>query len=99
MVPVMCLILAFCSQITASSMLHVRDGIYSRISVKISDQVPRQFCQKVIDNIEVRSTEHLILNKNWWNHSLRPNLTLFREEMGRKFDGKMPTQVTTRVPT
>lgn len=38
-----------------ASMLTVKNGgEYQRVTVKISEDVPRQFCQQVLDNVEVR---------------------------------------------
>ena len=37
------------------SMLRIdKDRIYSRMTVKISEQVPRQLCKQLIENLEVR---------------------------------------------
>ena len=30
------------------------DRIYSRLTVRIGDQVPRQLCRKLLDHLEVR---------------------------------------------
>jgi hypothetical protein len=38
-----------------ASMLKIdKDRIYSRMTVKISEQVPRQLCKQLIENLEVR---------------------------------------------
>ncbi len=43
------------SPASASSMLAVEDGgVYSRLTVKVSEEVPRQFCAQIMRNLQVR---------------------------------------------
>ena len=35
------------------SVLTVRKGVYKRLTVRFSDAVPRQFCQRAINNLQV----------------------------------------------
>ena len=40
--------------VVSCSILTVRDGgVYSRITARISEDVPRQYCHQVIENLEV----------------------------------------------
>ena len=38
-----------------------KDRIYSRMTVQISENVPRQLCKATLDNLEVRTDSILIL--------------------------------------
>lgn len=35
------------------SVLTARNGVYKRLTVRFSDAVPRQFCQRAINNLQV----------------------------------------------
>ena len=49
------LLLILTVSVAEGSMLVVKNGgEYERVTVKISEEVPRQFCSQVLDNIEVR---------------------------------------------
>lgn len=42
-----------CYTVEGSPYLTVDSGVYDRVTVKIGDQVPRQFCHQVVRQIEV----------------------------------------------
>ena len=48
------LLLFLLCEATAGSILSVDDGgVYSGITVRIGDDVPRQYCRRVIDGVQV----------------------------------------------
>ena len=49
------LLLVISSPLTLSSLIYLDDpGVYSRVTVKIKEEVPRQYCQRVIEGVKVR---------------------------------------------
>ena len=38
------------------SVLTVQNGVYKRLTVKVSEAVPRQLCHRAINNLQVRSS-------------------------------------------
>ena len=40
-------------QTTDSSVIEVQDGVYKRLTVKLSEAVPRQLCHRAINNLQV----------------------------------------------
>ena len=51
----MCIII--CNQRVLSSILRVtEDHVYQRLSVQVTDQVPRHLCQNTLNNLEVSKT-------------------------------------------
>ena len=52
--------------------LHVDpNGIYSDIVVEISDKVPRQKCQRALDNLEVSNFLRKFIFQYGWNNIVR----------------------------
>lgn len=55
LVPALILVLATATVTSASVILLDDDaGVYNRLTVRISDAVPRQLCHKTIKNLQVR---------------------------------------------
>ena len=48
------LCLCFVPLLLEATILRVDDGVYSRLTVKVTDAVPRQHCQRAIRNLKVR---------------------------------------------
>ena len=42
------------AEVTEGSVLTVKNGNYKRLTVRISDAVPRQLCHRAINNLQVR---------------------------------------------
>ena len=42
-------------QDTDGSVLTVENGVYKRLTVKVSEAVPRQLCHRAINNLQVRT--------------------------------------------
>ncbi len=38
---------------SSATILKVEGGVYSRITVRLDNSVPRQFCRRAIDNVQV----------------------------------------------
>ena len=36
-----------------TGILEVKQGVYSKITAQISEDVPKQFCDKIIENLQV----------------------------------------------
>jgi hypothetical protein len=48
------LLLAFVFVASPASSLVVEDGLYSRLTVQVTEAVPRQMCHRAINNLQVR---------------------------------------------
>jgi hypothetical protein len=54
MFPIIVLWLAVASSAAEASTLVVEDGLYSRLTVQVSEAVPRQMCHRALNNLQVR---------------------------------------------
>ena len=60
----MCIIICNQNQRVLSSILRVtEDHVYQRLSVEVTDQVPRHLCQNTLNNLEVSKT-YLFLDED-----------------------------------
>ena len=53
----LCLMTATPTSCSRKSLLTVEDGVYSGLTVKIDDAVPRHLCFRVVNQLEVRTPE------------------------------------------
>ena len=70
--PVAALLLLVLAGVAASSLIRVDDdGAYSRVTVSIARQVPRQHCKAIMTNLKVREKINMyeyISLKSFWLH-------------------------------
>ena len=54
MFPIIFLWLAIAVVSSEASTLAVNDGLYTRLTVQVSEAVPRQMCHRALNNLQVR---------------------------------------------